>query len=191
MRTPSLILAALSLIFTAHVHAQAPAGITVNVLDGDQPVLNAKVALILKSGAYQMAKLAGDAYTCQPPAPCIKVFAAAPGYEAGVMKVPAGATGAITVSLKPSPTKNSAIIESAGPLPGIQGRVNPILDKTQRLFFYAKEIGLLEANRPAMQPIKFTLKHEINAETATGQRFKIWVIDITQQVSVLEYTMPS
>jgi hypothetical protein len=189
MKTRTMCFLLLCIALPGTLRAQAPATITVSVMDGTKPVLNAKVALILKSGAYQNAKLDGDVYTCEAPGPCAKVFAGAPGYEAATVKVGSG-SGAITVNLKPSDTKNSTVIESSGELPGIEGRVNPILDNLKRLYLYAQKIGLLENNRPAQQPISFTLKRDIDAETVAGKRFKICIVDITQRVSLVEYTMP-
>jgi hypothetical protein len=191
MNIPSLLIAGLISIVPLALQAQAPTQATVTVRGaGGAPVLNAKVSLILKSGAYQNATLVGEVYACEVPGPCAKVYAAAPGHEASVTKVGAAGPGAITVTLTPSATKSSQIIEREGKLPEIEGYVAPVHDQQKRMYIYTKKIGLIENGRPAAQPLKFTLKQSIDAETATGKKFNIWVVDITQQVSLLEYTMP-
>ena len=145
----------------------------------------------MKSGAYQEAffEPTTNEYKCKPTEKCVKIFAAAEGYEAAVTRY-SGTAGAVTIPMKSSPAKNSAIIRGRGRLPGIEGDVNPIYDNLKRLYLYADKIGLEKNGRPAQQPLAFKLNERIDAESPTGRPFKIWVIDITQAVSVLEYTLP-
>lgn len=188
---PFILAVAVFSLFAANARAQAPAQFIVNVLDGlNQPITNAKVSLILRSGAYQNAALDGDKYTCATPGPCVRVYAAAPGHEAYSAKVANLSSGSINVKLTPSSTKNSTLIPKVGKLDGIDGEVKPLLDSQNRLYLWTDKIGLLDGNKPALQPIKFTIGNPITAETATGKRFTIWIKDITQQVSLVEYTMP-
>lgn len=150
---------------------------------------DAQVVAILKSGAYQNTFFKNGEFTCDPTQQCIKLYAAAPGCEASVMKYP-GNRGLVTMLMKPSATKSSAIIRGRASLPGIDGDINPILDSSHRTYMYATRIGLLERGRPAPQPVKFMLNRPMDAESSTGNKFKIWVVDIAQEVSILEYTLP-
>ena len=172
--------------------AQSAQKIQVKLVDDKGvPVQNAQVAAILKSGAYQDAlwdKVSGH-YKCEPTEQCIKVFAAAVGHEATVARFPKDG-GLFPMVLKKSPTKNSAVIHRSGLLPGIDGSINPILDNSSRTYIYTRKIGLEHKSRPALQPLYFSLNKPIDAVSPTGRNFKIWVIDITQQVSVVEYTLP-
>ena len=159
--------------------------------DAGVPVKGAQVSAILKSGAYQDAlwdKVSGH-YKCEPTEQCIKVFAAAVGHEATVARFPKDG-GVFPVVLKKSPVKNSAVIHRAGSLPGIDGSINPKLDSQRRTYIYATKIGLESRGRPALQPLDFVINKPIEAVSPTGRSFKIWVIDITQEVSVVDYTLP-
>lgn len=164
--------------------------ITVRVIDDKgAPVLNAQVACILKSGAYQDAKLDQGDYKAQPTEECIKVFVGAPGFEAAVKKC-TGAAQMVEVTLKANPAKGSTVIRKRGKLPGFDGDISPMLDSKNRLYIYATKIGLEERGKAAAQPVHFTLNHPIDAVTSTGSKFKIYVMDITPEVSLVEFTNP-
>ena len=172
--------------------AQGAQKIQVKLVDDKGvPVQNAQVAAILKSGAYQDAlwDQATGYYKCEPAEQCIKVFAGAVGHEAAVTRFPKDG-GLFPMVLKKSSTKNSAVIHRAGYLPGIEGSINPKLDSQRRTYIYARKIGLEYRGRPAMQPLDFVINKPIEAVSPTGRPFKIWVVDITQEVSIVEYTLP-
>ena len=178
------------LTFATVGSAQIVQHIVVKLLDGaGNPIPTGQVAAILKSGAYQDAKFDAGEYKCDPTEKCIKIFAGAAGFEAAVKKYP-GTAGTVTIVMKPSPTKSSVIVHRRSPLPGIEGDVNPILDSQERMYIYATKIGLLQNGRPAQQPLPFKLNRPIDAASSTGEKFTIWVMDITQEVSVLEFTQP-
>jgi hypothetical protein len=181
------------LVFQAcFLQAQNAQKISVKLVDeSGADVKGAKVAAILKSGAYQDAlrDAASGEYRCTPTEKCVKVFAGAVGYEASVAQF-SGAAGVFAMTLKKSATKNSAIIPGAGELPGIDGTINPIIDTLKRTYIYARKIGLESRGRPAQQPLNFTIGKPIDAVSPTGRPFKIWVMDITQEVSIVEYTLP-
>lgn len=185
---PMKTIITLLLLVVSAAFAQERIAVKVSDSTG-KPIENAQVVAILKSGAYQDTTLENGEYVCSPTEQCVKVFAAAPGYEAMVKKY-SGAAGTLAVSMKASDTKNSAVIRSAGELPGIDGRINPVLDNLKRLYLYTTKIGLEANGRPAPQPLKFALGRQIDAMDSTGKDFKMWVVDITPQVSVVEFTMP-
>ena len=155
------------------------------------PVKDAQAVAILKSGAYQDCKLdpADGQFKCQPTEECVKIYAAAPGFEGAVKKY-AGTAGAVEVQLKQNPAKGSAIVRKKGPLPGIEGTVTPIYDSPGRMYMYATKIGIEVNGRPAPQPVDFIINRPISAVSQTGSKFKIWVMDITPEVSLLEFTPP-
>jgi hypothetical protein len=175
---------------TTLASGQTAQDIRVKIIDDlGAPLPNADVVVVLKSGAYQEAKFDNREYKCEPTERSVRIFTAAPGFEAAV-KRHAGTEGVISITLKPSATKSSTIIRGGGSLPGIDGSVNPILDKWGRTYMYGSKIGFEHNRRPALQPVAFSLNSPIDAMTSTGKRFKIWVVDITQEVSVLEFTQP-
>jgi|Laugresp1bdmlbsn_1035097.scaffolds.fasta_scaffold23248_2 hypothetical protein len=183
---------AFSLFQVCFLGAQTGQKVAIKLVDDKGvPVENAQVAAILKSGAYQDAlwDQASGFYKCEPTVQCIKVFAAAVGYEATVAKFPRDG-GLFPMALKKSLTKNSSVIRRSGVLPGVDGSVNPYLDSSGRTGIYTTKIGLESRGRPALQPLYFVINKPIEAVSSTGRPFKIWVVDITQEVSILEYTLP-
>jgi hypothetical protein len=188
---PSAITLALSTLLTI-AFAQPEPPIVVKLTDASgNSITTGKVAAILKSGAYQDAKFdtVTNEYRCEPTEQCIKIFAGAPGHEAVVEKYP-GTGGTAVITMEASPKKNSTIVYRRGQLPGIEGDVNPIYDNLKRTYLYTDKIGLERYGRPAQQPLTFSLKRPIDAVSPIGKPFTIWVVDITQQVSLLEYTLP-
>lgn len=179
-----LLLSLLALIsFSAAAVADT---IAVKVVDAQGlPVQKADVVAILKSGAYQDAKLdkADGQHKCHPAEECVKIYAAAPGHEAASKRY-SGNSGVTTIELKASDTKGSAVIRRSGRLPGIDGTVSPMLDELKRTYMYSTKIVLDQ------QPQNFVLNHSVSAKTAAGQRFKITVLEITGDVSLLEFTNP-
>ena len=183
----------ISIASVCSLNAQDSQKISVRVVnDAGQIIKNAQVTAILKSGAYQdvLYDAASGEYRCQPTEKCIKLFAGAFGHEASSVRFP-GAGGLFSLSLKKSPIKNSTVIHGSGSLAGIDGTVNPIWDNLKRTYIYTRKIGLESKGKPAMQPLYFSLNKPIDAVSPTGKPFKIWVIDITQQVSLVEYTLPN
>jgi hypothetical protein len=64
--------------------------ISVKILEGSgAPLPNADVVAILKSGAYKNAKFDNGEYKCEPTERCVKILAAAHGFEAAVKAIKA------------------------------------------------------------------------------------------------------
>lgn len=156
------------------------------------PIKDAQVVVIMKSGVHLLATWddpSGE-YRCETKAECHRVFVAAVGYEACVEKFSRG-TSAFSVKLKKSVVKSSAIIIGVrGSLPGIEGTLEPVLDNLRRTYLYTKMIRLESKGRPALQPLNFTIGKPIDAVAPSGVPFKLWFIDMTQDVSLVEYTRP-
>lgn len=149
----------------------------------------AAVTAILDGGATLELPLAGGLYSADYKGVGAKLYIAAPNHEALVKTYPKTG-GVLNITLKASLTKHSVIIHSAGPLPGIAGRINPILDSLDRMYLYSTQIGLKEGQKDAKQPMSFALNQPIEAISSTGSPFKIWIVDIGQRISLVEYTMP-
>lgn len=161
--------------------------IEVSVIGPDgKPVADAQAAIILKSGAYQKGKTQGSSLTFEPFDGQARIYLAAPGFEGESRSF--SPVEKATFTLKPSTNRNSIIIYGRGALPDKGGDINPILDTQNRTYIYGLGIGLFYGSKPANQPLTFRLKSPIQAEDSTGKRFKIYVIDISQTVSLVEYT---
>jgi hypothetical protein len=154
-------------------------------------VPKADVVAILKSGAYQDAKLdaADGNHKCQPTEQCIKIFAGAPNHEATAVKY-SGAAGAFTVTMKPNVAKDSVVLRGRSLVPALAGELGPGMDlRTKKMHMYGWKLALLDNNRP-VQPAIVNLNRPIDGQSGNGQKFKIWVIDLTPQVAVAEFTHP-
>jgi hypothetical protein len=159
----------------------------VTILGSDgKHIPSSEAAIILKSGAYQKGTPEAGRILFEPFTGQARIFLAAPGYEAESRPI-SDAENA-TFTLKPSPTKDSIIIYGRRTLPEKGGDINPILDTQNRMYMYGLGIGLFEGTIPAKQPLAFRLKSAISAQDSQGKRFKIYVVDISQTASLVEYT---
>lgn len=59
----------------------------------------------------------------------------------------------------------SVIIQSTGYIPGLQGRLNPILDSSNRMYLYADNIAI---NNGENQPVNFSLNEPMLLEDSQG-----------------------
>lgn len=163
---------------------EAKVKITVSSPDG-KAVAGAEAALILRSGAYEKGKLIGSEIVFNPFNGTAKLFIAAPGFESYSHSY--SPTDKPNFVLKPSENRDSIIIFGSGNLPGKGGTINPIFDNLDRTYIYGTGIGLFEGGWPA-NPLTFRLKFPIAAIDSTGKHFKIYVMDISRAVSLVEYT---
>ena len=93
------------------------------------------------------------------------VFCAAPGYSAAVVteQVP---NGAVSLQLDAAADGGSRIIANrTGQLPGIRGRLNPVLDHLDRMYLYADNIAV---NDGMAQPVHFALNEPLRLTDAQG-----------------------
>lgn len=167
--------------------------IVVNITDAKGlPVVGAQAVAILKSGAYQDCKCdpADGQFKCQPTEACVKIYAAAPGFEASCTKY-SGAAGAAAVAMKQNPGKSSAIIKQRGTLPGVEGDVNPVIDKSNKLYLYSNKIGVTVNGKAIPQPVPFSLNRAIECSTSSGTKFKLWFVDSSPQVFLANFTTPN
>lgn len=90
----------------------------------------------------------------------------------------------LDVRLISRPGVGSIIIHSTGSIPGLSGRLNPILDTLNRTYLYADNIAIA-GGKP--QPTKFVVNEPIELEDAQGSRFEVIVKIIAGRTSLIEY----
>ena len=76
----------------------------------------------------------------------------------------------------------SIIIESTGYIPGLQGRLNPILDSIGRHYLYADNIAI---NGGLNQPVTFSLNDPLELEDSKGRIMNIIFRFINGRTTVL------
>jgi len=79
----------------------------------------------------------------------------------------------------------SVTIESTGYIPGLKGRLNPILDTSNRTYLYADNIAIAGG---VGQPATFKLNVPLELEDADGVIVFMTVKHIASRVSLIQFT---
>lgn len=79
----------------------------------------------------------------------------------------------------------SIIIHSTGSIPGLDGRLNPILDSHKRTYLYADNI-VIDGGKN--QPAQFSINEPIELEDASGTIILATVKHISGRVSLMQFT---
>ena len=117
----------------------------------------------------------------------ITVYCAAPGHRAHVergWRPPAP----LSVELEAFPTGGSMVIpERTGHLPGLEGRLNPILDSLDRMYLYATNVAIDEGRQ---QPMHFKQNEAIRLTDVHVAEWMVRFVEMAGNSSVLEYEPP-
>ena len=113
------------------------------------------------------------------------VYAAAPGHAAHVEREWTPSRGALALELPALPQGGAAIFsEAVGHLPGLRGRLNPILDARERTYLYADNISI---NDGVQQPVHFALGEDLRLTDAYGYELLVRIVDIAGRSALVEY----
>ncbi|MCQ3802852.1 MAG: putative DNA binding domain-containing protein [bacterium] len=114
------------------------------------------------------------------------VFVAGPGCAAHVEREWVPAQRSLAVDLAVLRGGGSVVFpEATGHIPGLAGRLNPILDTSNRTYLYASNIAI---NGGRQQPLSFIPgTEELHLMDADGGEFLVRVAAITGRSSILEY----
>lgn len=93
----------------------------------------------------------------------------------------------IKISVYSSENVGSVICLSTGYIPGLKGRLNPILDTLNRMYLYADNIAI---NGGESQPTTFKLNQPMNLEDCDGIIMQVTVKDIQGRSSLIEFVKP-
>ncbi len=173
---------------TAVKEASLSSPTTVTVLCDGEPIVGAEVLALAANRTWKYAQVTsdGNAYlelhtTDQP----LTVCAAAARYGAHVERGWIPAEHELTINLVEIPEGGSCVIrEATGYVPGLSGRLNPILDDSDRTYIFADNITV-SGGQP--QPVIFTPGTDIDMEDANGNRFQVCVVHIIGRSSLIEY----
>ena len=117
----------------------------------------------------------------------ITVFCAAPGHRAHVIR-DWRPPEPISVQLETLPDGGSiAFTEGTGHLPGLSGRLNPILDTHDRMYLYADNVAI---NEGMQQPVRFKLNESLRLTDAQGAEQSVRFIEMIGKSALLEYEPP-
>lgn len=91
----------------------------------------------------------------------------------------------IRVTLMSSENTGALICRGTGYIPGLEGRLNPILDASDRRYLYADHMAIRGGE---IQPAKFDIGVSFSVEDALGTVMQVTVLHIQGDTSLLEFT---
>ena len=114
------------------------------------------------------------------------VYGAADGCTAHIERDWIPSERALAIDLAALPGGGSVMFpEGTGDIPGLLGRLNPILDTSDRTYLYASNIAI---NGGRQQPVRFVPgEEELRLTDANGHELLVRVAAITGRSSLLEY----
>ena len=77
--------------------------------------------------------------------------------------------------------------EGTGHLPGLKGRLNPILDTLDRTYLYTTNVAIEQGRQ---QPVQFKLNQPLRLTDVHGFEWTVRFIDMFGKSSLLEYQPP-
>ncbi|MFR2732895.1 toll/interleukin-1 receptor domain-containing protein [Hoylesella buccalis] len=93
----------------------------------------------------------------------------------------------IKIKLHSSENIGAIICNRTGYIPGLKGRLNPILDTSNRTYLYADNIAI---NGGKPQPVTFEIDKPLNLEDCEGVIMQITVKSILGDISLIEFVRP-
>jgi hypothetical protein len=90
----------------------------------------------------------------------------------------------LRITLPASENTGSVICHGTGYIPGLEGRLEPILDARGRTYLYANNIAIRGGER---QPASFEVGVPLSLEDANGTFMQVRVLHIQGDTSLLEY----
>ena len=176
------------LIIPAAALEQSPARTVITVRSDGQPLPGADVLALFPNRTWRRATTDGngeaevDLHTTHLP---MTVLAAAPGHGAQVEREWVPGQGSLALELPPLPEGGSVIFaESAGYLPVVHGRLNPIRDSHERTYLYAANIAIDQGKR---QPVHFAPGEDLRLTDAEGREATVRIVEVVGRSALLEY----
>ena len=155
---------------------------------GQEPVADVDILVLFPNGTWKRSKTdkQGEAnvelHSVYLP---MKVFAAAEGFAACAEYGWRPEERKLTLQLK-SLSHGGAVIfpEGVGHIPGLKGRLNPVLDSNGRTYLYASNIAI---NHGQIQPVPFDYGEGLNLTDADDFEVQARVVYMAGQSALLEY----
>ena len=169
------------------------ASVRVSVRDAEsrEPVRDAEVLMLYPNNTYREERtdIFGNAdFELHAHLP-MTVFCAARGLCARVAEHDAtpGSPAFIELAMDPQPEGGSQIIANrTGDLAGIDGRLNPVLDRHDRTYLYADNVAI---NDGQPQPVHFKLNEPVRLTDSLGNHATLWFREMRGASCVFDYRL--
>ena len=176
------------LVIPAAPQEPSPARAVVAVWSDGRPMPGADLLALFPNKTWKRAttdengEAAVDLYTTALP---MTVFAAAPGRAAHVEREWMPSRGGLVIELRDLPGGGAVIFpEEDGYLPGLRGRLNPILDTLDRTYLYASNVAI---NQGRPQPVPFALGEDLRLTDADGNELWARIVAIEGRSALVEH----
>ncbi len=163
---------------------------TLSAYWGQEPVADVDILVLFPNGTWKRAKTdkQGEAdvelHSVYLP---MTVFAAAEGFAACTEYGWRPEERKLTLQLSPLDHGGAVIFpDRTGYIPGLQGRLNPVLDSSGRTYLHTSNIAI---NHGQIQPVPFDYGEELILTDANGFEVQARVIRIEAQSALLEYRL--
>ena len=166
-----------------------PATAVVTVRRQGVPLEGADVLALFPNNTWRRASTDGsgearlDLHSVHLP---MQVFVGAPRCRAHTEREWIPAERGLAIDLTPTPGGGSVIFaEGTGYVPGLEGRLNPILDTSYRTYLYASNIAI---NDGKQQPVHFVPGEEdLRLTDSNGREAVVRIAAISGRSSLIEY----
>ncbi len=165
-----------------------PADATVTVHSAGEPLAGIEVLALFPNKTWVRAVTdeAGDAaldlYTTHLP---MTIYAAGRGYAAGLERAWMPSRGGLLLDLEPLESGGAVIFaQDTGNIPGLDGRLNPIRDTSDRTYLYADNIAI---DKGRQQPVPFRPAKPMRLTDAHGTEMSVTIVDIFGRSALVEY----
>lgn len=161
--------------------------VTVVAADGS-PILNATIVAIADNDTTKTALTDKDgvAVLTIPTRRLYQLLIAHPQYPGAV--IPSwDPEGDVSATLFLTENTGSVICMSTGYIPGLEGRLNPIFDASNRTYLYADNIAIDGGKN---QPAAFQINVPFELEDCNGVVMQVRVLHIQGRTSLLQYVSP-
>ena len=170
-----------------------PAIRTIRLQSNEQPVVGAEVKILLSpSGAFSVSSDTNENGEIHVSSYMSEAFAGVPltiliaayGYRGCSYRETANLSETLIVDMEPLPGGGSMLIEGPSIVPGLHGRLNPVLDSYNRVCLYTTNIAIDDGQQ---QPVYCALGKELTLTDVVGNRALVRVIEIVGNLSLVEY----
>lgn len=165
----------------------------IRVRSNEHPVVGADVIILPSpSGGFTMSsstdengeiRLISSIFEAYTGASWI-ILIAAYGYRGRSYRAMTDLSETLVIDIEPLPGGGSLVIDGSSVVPGLHGRLNPVLDSHNRICLYTTNIAIDDGQQ---QPVYCLLGEALTLTDVVGNRALVRVIEIVDNLSLVEY----